>query len=523
MRIDSLEARVPDLTGEQDPDYSGIFPDRVPEKGGESSGFPPGAHRSNQPIELPRVVMRGALAVALGGLLLSLLLGLWRAQDDMGDEIAGAMVLARTTALLSDAARHPRESLLASLQALQTEAGSRHLHLELRDSAGRDLLSVGEERAPHALLAALVWLNRLVFSPPPTQAAEWSLTRPDGEIWALRLVASPDSEQREALEQLLELVAVFALSIGLMLVAMNWNVRRSFRPLRSLLDAIGRVERQDLAPLRSLPPMPIRELEAIAGALRHLAGALEQAEEARRNLSRQVLTLQEDERGRIARELHDELGQHLTALRVDAAWVQRRLADAEPELSAVLAGMSEQVGRVQEDVRALLTRLRPPGHREALGDGEETVERLHALLGGLVQAWNQSPGRRTDYQLHFSSEGVTPDDELPRELVLTVYRISQEALTNVERHAEADHARLTVRVERHAGEGWLHWSVEDDGRGLDAAAWRRGNGLAGVKERIWAAGGDLEWSAALAGAEAPPGLRLQARLPYAVPVVGGHV
>ena len=209
-------------------------------------------------------------------------------------------------------------------------------------------------------------LSGRVFPPPAPQMVSWPLQRPDGEVWRVRLLASPDSEQREALEQLLEMLALFALSAALMLVVMGWNVRRSFRPLRSLLDAIGSVEQQRLVPLRELPTMPIRELEAIAAALRHLAGALEQAEASRRLLSRQILTLQEDERQRLARELHDELGQHLTALRVDTAWLARRVADV-PDLAAVVAGMGEQCGRIHQELRVLLTRLRPLGAADSAG------------------------------------------------------------------------------------------------------------------------------------------------------------
>lgn len=471
-------------------------------------------------MELPRVVMRGALGVALVGLLVALLLGLWRAREDEREETDAAVTLARAMALLAGptATERPREQLLQGLRALQTADNLRHLVLQLRDAGGRALLPEPADAAPPLALAWLVALNQRVFPPPPEQVVEWPLARPGGEVWRLQLRASPDSEQREALRQLLELLGLLALGSAVMLAVMHLHLRRAFRPLRPLLDAIARIERQELAPLRGLPPMPIRELDAIATALRHLSGALEQAEEARRNLARQVLTLQEDERSRLARELHDEFGQHLTALRVDAAWLQRRLA-GEPELAAVVAGMAEQCARIQLEVRSMLTRLRPLGLGESRQEaGHEPAQRLRVLLDALVQAWADSPGRTTHYTLDFECRGFEADMLLPRELLLAVYRISQEALTNVARHAQARRARLRVRIERDGERGLLHWIVEDDGRGLDAGAWQRGNGLAGVKERIWAAGGDLEWCAVDALRTARPGSRLEARLPFAVGV-----
>ena len=90
--------------------------------------------------------------------------------------------------------------------------------------------------------------------------------------------------------------------------------------------------------------MPIGELQAIATALRELANALEGAEQQRRVLSQQVLTLQEDERQRIARELHDEFGQRLTALRADAAWLARRIGQ-DPQAHAVVSAMAPNAKR----------------------------------------------------------------------------------------------------------------------------------------------------------------------------------
>lgn len=473
------------------------------------------------PLELPRLVMRGALVVVLGALLLALLVGLWRAREDMRDELSGALAQAEMSALLIAADTINDNELVAAVRALRDAGGSRHLDVRLLDGAGQVRLEPMPEPPASAVLGLLVQLNRVLFAPPRPQTVAAALPRPDGPAWQVQWIASHDSEQRESLVQLVEMMSLLAGCGLLMLGVMHWRVRRSFRALAPLLSAIEQVERQDLGEVRALPAMPIRELDVIAHALRHLAGALEEAEARRRLLGAQVLTLQEDERNHLARELHDELGQHLTALRVDASWLQRRLA-SEPELAAVVAGMGEHCSRIQSEVRALLTRLRPLGTAEsAQADGGESVERLRALLETLVQAWVQSPGRSTRYTLAFDSVGLGDNDRLPRELVLTVYRISQEALTNVARHAQASEARLSVRIVREPGAATalLDWAVEDDGCGLDdAGAWQRGNGLAGVKDRVWSAGGDLEWqpaSAAAAGAGGP-GLKLHARLPFAV-------
>ena len=144
---------------------------------------------------------------------------------------------------------------------------------------------------------------------------------------------------------------------------MAWNVRRAFRPMRALLQAIGRLRGGDAGALQRLP----RDADPRAAGDRRRAGrtgrALEAAEQQRRALSRKVLTLQEDERQRIARELHDEFGQRLTALRADAAWLAQQVggdAQAEP----VVAGDGQQCARLQAEIRALLERLQPAGHAD---------------------------------------------------------------------------------------------------------------------------------------------------------------
>jgi two-component system sensor histidine kinase UhpB len=480
------------------------------------------------PLELPRLVMRGALVVALLAVALVLVLGLWRAREDMRDELAGATTLAQMSRLLARGASMEDSALREELQRQQRGGALRHLQLRVRDAAGRVLLEPEPLPPRSPLERTLVALDDLLFPPPVSREVSFTLPRPDGSAWSLQWIASHDSEQHEALAQLTLDMAEWIACVTLMLLVIRWNIRRSFRPLASLLSAIGGLEHEDLAPMRALPSMPLRELEAIAGSLRRLAGALEQAEQRRRVLGTKVLTLQEEERVRIARELHDELGQHLTALRADAAWLQQRLA-ALPELAGVARGMGEQCARVQQAVRALLTRLRPFGDGDVrAGPRAERVLRLRDLLQGLVDSWSGAPGCSTRYTVAFDLDGIAHDDVLPLDLLLAVYRASQEALTNIARHAVARQASLRVLVARGSvaqdgtPRGLLQWTVQDDGRGTDIeSAWQRGSGLAGMKDRLWAAGADLVLSQGAHG----QGLRLDATLHFAMapaPRTQGH-
>jgi len=474
------------------------------------------------PQDLPRLVMRLALLVAAAFLLLSLVLGLIAARSDTQAEISGALALARMEQQMREL---PVDDAVA-LESLRHLGELRHVRLRLSDEDGRVLLGAVEPPAS----APLRWLMHATLgrhAESAQQTVSWPIQRSNGRSWTATLVASPESEQREALSNLLGLFALLSASSLLMLVAMQWNVRRAFRPLQAMLAAIARIERQDLAGVQALPNMPIRELEAISCALKHLASSLEQAEEARQVLSDKILSLQEDERRRMARDLHDEFGQRLTALRVDAAWLQKRLG-GDGEAAEVVAGMNEQIARIQRDVRDMLARLHPL----AGADGEtDSAARLASLLDGLASSWSRSSAggfrceARVGRATHVVSDAPGPAAaaeatalaalRLPRAVVLALYRITQEAFTNAVRHAGGRHALVRVEIDdSRPGAIVLEWSASDDGQGLQQPekALQRGNGLAGIKERIWALDGEFDWMPV----NPPPmrGLHMRARLSW---------
>jgi two-component system sensor histidine kinase UhpB len=496
------------------------------------------------PLDLPRLVMRRAAVVALVVLLLALLLGLVRMGDDIEEEVDAAMALAGVMAQLGSLADTDDTTALAALQAVKRDARLRHLLLHVRAADGSLLLA---PPAPEAVALPMRWLltwHREWLSAPDARHVAWQVPRPDAAPWTVSLTASHESERHEAMGSFIDMLLLLLGCVAGLLAVMRWNVSRAFAPLGRLLEAIARIEGHDARAVQALPTMPIRELEAVAAALRHLGAALESAEAQRRLLSQQVLTLQEDERARLARELHDEFGQRLTALRVDAAWLARRVAE-QPALKSVVDGMSQQCERVQLDIRSLLTRLQPFGPSGETADAPvESLARLLALLRALVASWHAGhrEGAAHDGCTRYALDLAWCDADgramawpagaesgalcLPRDLLLTLYRISQEALTNVARHARADEARLSLRCRGVAAPGQavrIDWQCSDDGVGLPQAgsdgstdartnggsAVKRGNGIAGLQERVWAQGGDLRWSALQPGG-LRPGLRLEA-------------
>ena len=193
-----------------------------------------------------------------------------------------------------------------------------------------------------------------------------------------------------------------------------------------------------------------------------------------RELSQQLIGVQEKERQMIARELHDELGQCCHAIRVETACMRRQAADDRAGLLAAAQRADAAANGLYASLRELLLRLRP-ADLDTLG--------LATALQSLCESWEE----RSQVACTFHHEG--PIDELGEALDITVYRITQEALTNVSRHAAAGAVRVRLAVGAASG---LRLSIEDDGCGTDQHAVARGLGLLGATERAAALGGQLK-------------------------------
>jgi PAS domain S-box-containing protein len=221
-----------------------------------------------------------------------------------------------------------------------------------------------------------------------------------------------------------------------------------------------------------------------------------QLEKQLRDLSAHVEATLEDERTTIAREIHDELGQALTALKMDIAWILRRASSSPSQLlhdalAAKLAEMSSLTDEVIRQVRRISTELRP-GVLDDLG--------LIAAIEWQAQEFEEHTGTPCVVRSNAT------DAAIERPLATAVFRILQESLTNVTRHAHADHVEVRVEVD----DDGVTLAVRDDGVGitLDAAASPASLGLLGIRERAHRFGGTVT-----IGPAAPRGTLVALRVP----------
>lgn len=258
-------------------------------------------------------------------------------------------------------------------------------------------------------------------------------------------------------------VLVLVAGMTVMVVANLFLLRRTLSPLRRLTDLMPRVDL--LTPGERIPIYGhSAELTELTHAFNEM---LERLEAERRESTGRVIAAQEHERQRIARELHDEIGQGLTAalLQLEAA-----MKVAPPALTPKLSGARESVRGSLEEARAVASRLRP----EALDDL------------GLVSALSSLGSRLADQT--GLDIGLDLRDGLPKlaqEHEIVVYRVAQEALTNVLRHASAE--RVNLRLE--SRDGIVRLSVVDDGVGLGRST--AGGGMRGMRERAVLIGATL--------------------------------
>jgi len=252
-----------------------------------------------------------------------------------------------------------------------------------------------------------------------------------------------------------ELVVLAIGLVGLLAVDLLL-LRRVFGPLQRLAALMARVD--PLQPGRRAAPsgQAGREVVALAEALNSM---LDRLEHERRASGRRALEAQEAERSRIARELHDEIGQTLTAVALRA----ERAADADqPAQREALAEITETVLRSLDDVHRIGRELRP----EALDD-LGLVNALIALSSRVAGQAGMSVRRDFDAQL----------PQLSHEAELVIYRVAQESLTNAVRHAGGTELSLSLR----RVDGHVVLAVADNGRGIGRPG--REGGLTGMRER----------------------------------------
>lgn len=391
--------------------------------------------------------------------------------------------------------RYAAQGAPAMLAFLQGIGRVRSNDITLFDAQGKELY----RSPPSAYKAgrdAPDWFSALIAPPPSVQAIEF----PDGK---LMVRANASRAEIDAWDYVMAL-AVGALALLLVVnAAVFWLVGRAVRPFGQIVQALNQLQagRFDAA----LPALAGTEAAAIGAAFNRMVGDLQANIETERRAVRAELQLSdsrelthwidqhiEAERRMIARELHDELGQSVTAMRSMALSIATRVRSLDPEAEQAARLIAEESSRLYDAMHGIIPRLTPLvldnfGLADALNDLVERTRRSHA-----------------DVQIALKVE--LEDAVLDSDASLALYRTAQEGLTNAMRHGQA--RQLALVVQGRAGEVTLE--LIDDGQGLPPKGSQRSghHGLRWLAERVQGLGGSFEIAPA-----SPRGVRLHVRLP----------
>jgi two-component system, NarL family, sensor histidine kinase UhpB len=360
---------------------------------------------------------------------------------------------------------HPARDLA---QLVSTFDGNRHVQARLQDGAGRieRISTAAPAGAPSPR-----WFQRLI-APPTTQTALAAPpTAAGAQMILLRATPGPDiSALWVELSGVASVLGGSALA-GLVLVVLV--VRAALAPLRELSTSLGEIGRGDYrGRMRERGPKEILRLERSFNAMAERLSAM-----GRRNwaLEQQLLTLQDEERAEIARDLHDDVGPLLFAVSLDAEVITQQLAAGRPDgVPDQVAAIQAGVRHVQREIRAMVARLRPTPVTE-LGLGR--------AIQDLVKFWaDRRPEIAFDLRL--------PESEahLRDALKDTAFRVIQEAVNNAVRHAHPDRIEIAIRCNASA----VEVEVTNNGAAPEPAEPAAlGFGLVGMRERVASSGGSL--------------------------------
>lgn len=419
------------------------------------------------------------ITALLGGVLVvGAVITVQNAHGDVRAEVASTANLA--THLLDaelayyrdhDAPLQPMPGGQRSVFALHNLDRLRHLRIDFVNLQGA---LIDSNRADEATPAerAPEWFLRLLSTNMQTLATERPVLFGGQPVGSLRITPDPTAEITEIWTHTVEqLLVVAGLFVAINLVV-YWAVGRALRPVQQILGALVELEHGSLG--TRLPEFDLPEMAEIGRRFNTMAVRLQQTIVDNRLLTQRIVRLQEDERKALARDLHDEIGQSLTAMSIEAAAIERApdTASARASGTAIAAACRHTMALVHD----MLHRLRPDA-LDQLG--------LAAALRDLAEQW-----RLRNPQIIFAT-AVDADehDDIDEEVAMTLYRAAQECLTNALRHASPGY--VVMRLSRD-GDAGVELVVRDDGRGFDVLAGRVGYGLAGMRERAEGLGGQVE-------------------------------
>ncbi|MCX4189169.1 ATP-binding protein [Methylophaga sp. OBS3] len=414
-----------------------------------------------------RILIIVFLILMAGGLLT-----IWQARQAVEREVNSSFNLALQMIDLgfSHLSRTPL-SEYEWLQQISAIQQTRHIHISIINDDGEEVewfvndVPFDDEIPPQ-------WFINIVSTDYPE--ARYQIKLADGRTKEVVVRAEPIDEIAEAWGESQAYFWSVVAMMGVIFLAINVVFNSMLRTVHSIVVGLRRVESGQYG--KKLPNFSIREFDVIANEINNLTDALKSARDSNQALARHTMQIQETERRTLSRELHDEMGQSLTAIKAMAVTNKSENADNKQISDSIIEICTHLSGVVRSMMRTL--------HPLSLADLG-----LGATLTDLVNEW-----RRRYPELQIELQYDERLDDVSHELAIHVYRIVQESITNVIRHANASKASIKVMKEGGTTSPRVVIRIKDNGQGGETNV--GGFGVLAMRERVENMGGRFRFESA---------------------------
>lgn len=421
-------------------------------------------------MSLRRLINIRILISVLFILLLGGAIAIWQARNSVEKEVTSSINFAMQMIDLRYAqlpSAHHASDWYNHYSALQQ---TRHLRISVEDDQGSPILILKEASRNDVTPMPPDWFIAAVMTEYTSK--KYTVALADGRTNRIVISADPLDEISEAWRESKTFFLSILLMASAIFVAINLTFHSIVKAVNSIVAGLHLVEAGKYDVI--LPCFDITEFDVISKEINKMSSALKTAEKNNQALARYTMQIQESERQKMSRELHDEMGQSLTAIKAMAVTSKQPNSDV-PTIANSIIDICNHLAKV---VRSMMSTLHPLSLSE-LG--------LHATLIDLIAEWKRRTPSLT-ISLNYDEEL----DNLDYEITINVYRIVQECLTNVVRHAQASEVDIVLDYDNHKyASPHVAISVIDNGKGANDTG--AGFGLLSMRERAQSLGGSFKF------------------------------
>lgn len=433
-------------------------------------------------MSLRNQISRRILFISLVILILGGMIAIWQARNSVSNEVDSSINLALQLIKIPLGKIPSNETdWISRLSNLEQ---TRHLKIQLKESSGSIInitdnqISRDQDDTPPS------WFINLVASDYPK--VEYQIETSNRQFLTLIIQANPLDEITEVWHESIAFFSTLLILVLFTFLSVHLVFNKTLRTIQLIVENLEGIEKGEYD--KKLPDFGIQEYDRIAKAVNHMSNVLKSTQLQNQALTQHSLEIQEEERQHLSQELHDEFGQSLTALKVMAVTAAHEKSDT----IRITTSMVEICDHLMTVLRSMMKQLHPLMLTE-LG--------LKATVEDLIEQWQS---RTSSTQFNVKVDNAV--DDMDKTIIIQVFRVIQESLTNIIRHADARQVSISLQIKE--SPSILELIVDDNGQGLDLMTPFTGFGLQGMTERVKLLGGTFELHS-----QPQQGMQIMAKIP----------